>query len=239
LICTALVAALFSTLALISDKAGIEARQLGRLDMVGHAIQDYYEVHGRFPPAYVLDDSGKPMHSWRVLLLPHLGYHSLFERYDMQKPWDSAENLELAEEMPDEYRCPRLDRLGTTTTNCVGVVGAATAWSGPLGRKRADFVDGLSTTIMVLLAPDTGINWLEPRDLAFDQLFGDQSADATEHLEMLQSSCIYCCTADGPSARLVNATPDVLYALLTVAGSEAIRVEDIGANFTVTLIPKE
>ncbi len=36
-------------------------------------------VHGYFPPAYVADADGKPMHSWRVLILPHLEKDALFK----------------------------------------------------------------------------------------------------------------------------------------------------------------
>src|SRR6478672_5330638 len=40
------------------------------LKQIGIALQNYHDVYGSFPPAYVADANGRPMHSWRVLILP-------------------------------------------------------------------------------------------------------------------------------------------------------------------------
>ena len=42
------------------------------LKQLALAMHMYHEQHGSFPPAYVADENGTPMHSWRVLLLPYL-----------------------------------------------------------------------------------------------------------------------------------------------------------------------
>ena len=36
------------------------------------ALESYHQTNGRFPPAYIADKNGKPMYSWRVLILPFL-----------------------------------------------------------------------------------------------------------------------------------------------------------------------
>ena len=36
------------------------------LHQIGIALQNYRSEHGTFPPAYIADEDGKPMHSWRV-----------------------------------------------------------------------------------------------------------------------------------------------------------------------------
>jgi hypothetical protein len=36
------------------------------------AIQEYADVYHALPPAYIADAEGKPMHSWRVLILPFM-----------------------------------------------------------------------------------------------------------------------------------------------------------------------
>ena len=36
------------------------------------ALHNYHDEHGSFPPAYVSDESGRPLYSWRVLILPYL-----------------------------------------------------------------------------------------------------------------------------------------------------------------------
>ena len=42
------------------------------LKQIAAALQAYHQANGCFPPAYIADKSGKPMHSWRVLILPYL-----------------------------------------------------------------------------------------------------------------------------------------------------------------------
>ena len=42
------------------------------LKAVATALYTYQERYGSFPPACVCDEHGKPMHSWRVLLLPFM-----------------------------------------------------------------------------------------------------------------------------------------------------------------------
>src|SRR5262245_2481223 len=43
------------------------------LKQIGLALEQYRDTYRYFPPAYVADANGRPMHSWRVLILPYLG----------------------------------------------------------------------------------------------------------------------------------------------------------------------
>lgn len=67
-----------------------------RIELIGHAIQNYREVYGRLPPVAILDADGRPMHSWRVLVLPFTEANGFYDRYDFESPWDEADNLALA-----------------------------------------------------------------------------------------------------------------------------------------------
>ncbi len=64
------------------------------------ALQNYHDDYGSFPPAYIPDKDGKPMHSWRVLLLPYLERRTLYEKYRFDEPWNGPNNRKLALEKP-------------------------------------------------------------------------------------------------------------------------------------------
>src|SRR5207244_4506816 len=45
---------------------------VNNLKQIGLALQNYHDDFGCFPPAYIADENGRPMHSWRVLILPYI-----------------------------------------------------------------------------------------------------------------------------------------------------------------------
>jgi hypothetical protein len=63
-----------------------------QLRHIAIALQNYHDVHGQLPPAYLPDSRGRPMHSWRVLLLPFLEMQALYDQYDFNEPWDGPNN---------------------------------------------------------------------------------------------------------------------------------------------------
>lgn len=93
------------------------------LTRIVNALHRYHELHGHFPPATILGKYGKggPPHSWRVELLPLLGYGGLYDRYNFKAAWDSQRNLAVLAQMPDVYRSP-LDQGNSTDTSYFGVV---------------------------------------------------------------------------------------------------------------------
>jgi hypothetical protein len=142
------------------------------LKQIALALHNYHDVYGSFPPAYVADSDGRPMHSWRVLLLPFLEEQPLLGQYSFDEPWDGPNNRKLLDRMPKVFACPSAakDATGkpTFTTSYVAVVGPKTAWPGSSPRSFKEFKDGVSNTALVLEHNDSNILWLEPRDLAFD-----------------------------------------------------------------------
>ncbi len=133
------------------------------------ALHDYHNEHGSFPPAYLVDESGKPMHSWRVLILPYMDRQRLYDQYDSNEPWDSPGNRELLSTASNPYHCPEQSEEGGSQTNYVAVLGPGTAWPGDKPTKMVDFVDGTSTTLLLVEVVDSEIAWTEPRDLTIQQ----------------------------------------------------------------------
>jgi len=70
------------------------------------ALTNYQSSYGCFPPAFIADSQGRPMHSWRVLILPYLDRADLYGRYSFDEPWDGPNNIKLLDEMPRVFACP-------------------------------------------------------------------------------------------------------------------------------------
>jgi len=144
----------------------------GQMKQIAMALHNYRTSYGCFPPAYIADKNGRPMHSWRVLILPFLECDPLYKQYNFNEPWDGPNNKKLLAARPRRYVCPSDEDAhaqGATQTSYVAVVGSNAAWSGEKPKKAAD-VAPLSQTIMVVEVADAGINWTEPKDLSLDAL---------------------------------------------------------------------
>jgi hypothetical protein len=158
--------------------SGEAARRMtctNQLKHIGLALHDYHQMYKCFPPAYVADKGGKPMHSWRVLILPFLDFDSLYRQYDFNEPWDGPNNREFLKIRLKEYVCPSdetASQEGSPCTSYVAVIGHDAAWTGGTPRALRDtvFREGRSNTIMVIETADSGINWTEPRDIELDAL---------------------------------------------------------------------
>lgn len=146
-----------------------------RLKQLVLAMHTYHDVHGTLPPAVVYDENGKPMHSWRALILPYMDKTHVFDDYDFEQPWDSPNNLAVAKRL--EYRsffCPELQeyswwgglkRPKSRYTSYVAVTGPGTAFDGDSAIRLDGFPDGTSRTILLVEYASSDIQLLEPRDL--------------------------------------------------------------------------
>jgi hypothetical protein len=201
-----------------------------QMRQIALALQLYEQDHGCFPPAILPDENGRPMHSWRVLILPYLDERWLYQAYHFDEPWDGPNNRKLAAKPCAIYRCPSWDGDGASDTTCyVAVVGPDTMWPNGRSRKAEEITDALANTLMVVEAHDTGIRWMEPRDLTVEELLnlaGDQSGgrgncphESESHYQYALGWC--GAFADGHIQFLNHmVSRDVLVAATTVAGGE-------------------
>ena len=158
------------------------------LQDIGAAMVAYCNEHDRLPPPFIADAQGKPMHSWRVLILPYLGEQELYDQYRFDEPWDGPNNKKLHNRIVEAYSCPNdhpaRSSLLARETSYVVIVGPGTVFPADSRRKIsiADVFngDGASNTILVAEVHSSGIHWMEPRDLDFAtmdfQINGKQGA---------------------------------------------------------------
>jgi prepilin-type processing-associated H-X9-DG protein len=137
-----------------------------QLRQIGVALRAYQDDYGCLPPAYVADQTGRPLHSWRALLLPYLDDLWLREKYDFDKPWDSPENLQVTQEV-DWYCCPSWADWTEGKTTYMLLTGPGTLFDG----DRAVSLDHIALpergrhTIIAAETTSPGVTWTRPVDL--------------------------------------------------------------------------
>lgn len=180
------------------------------------ALHRYHEIHGAFPPPYTMNASGQKLHSWRTLILPFLDQQALYDRIDLNKPWNDPVNNEACSAKVDIYRCPSAN---TKNTTYLAILGPDFAFDPLLPRKAQDFKDNASDTLLVIEAtPEQAVPWASPQDADEEMVLGVSAESKLTH-----NGGMHVLLADG-SARFCNATTpgDVRRALLTIAGGEKI-----------------
>ena len=133
-----------------------------QLKQIALAMHMYHDVTRSFPPAYTVDKDGKPLHSWRVLLLPYIEQTALYRQIRLDEPWDSAYNSQFHDLMISAYQCPSNPFVAPGANCCYTViVGEHTAFPGAKGVSMAQIPDGTSNTLMVAerLEP---VCWMDP-----------------------------------------------------------------------------
>jgi prepilin-type processing-associated H-X9-DG protein len=140
----------------------------GNLKLIGLAVLNYGEANGRFPVSHLPDANGKPMHSWRTLVLPYMEQDALFRQYNLKENWDGPKNRKLETTIP-YYRCPEAGRIVHPTTNYLAIIGPDSPWGKPLESLRKDEHGRTLYPAMVVEVADSDIQWMEPRDLTFEE----------------------------------------------------------------------
>jgi hypothetical protein len=183
LCCTPVGVALLLPAVQQAREAARRAQCMNNLKQIGLALHNYHDAYGTFPPAYIPDETGKPMHSWRVLILPFLEQVQLHKEYNFSEPWDGPNNSRLLARMPQVYACPS-DPIPGTNTAYVGVFGERCLFRGSQPVSIREITDGTSNTIMVGEAAQSSIPWMQPADvdIAVHPSIGDPDGFSSYHV---------------------------------------------------------
>src|SRR5262249_9818585 len=127
---------------------------------------------------------GKPLLSWRVHILPYVEEEGPHQKFKLDEPWDSPNNIRLLDNMPKIYAHPR-DRYqpGLVTTYYRGFSSPGAVFEKRPGRvlvgpllgggafdvkgepfNLSKFKDNPAETILVVEAGDP-VEWTKPDDL--------------------------------------------------------------------------
>jgi hypothetical protein len=203
-----------------------------KLEQVRLALELYHDRWGSYPPAYIADANGRPMHSWRVLILDELGYSNVKRNYDFSKPWDSIENQALLTEIPAPYAID-VDTAAYSNmdTSIVAIVGDGTLFPGKTPARRSDIKDDPATTLMAVERHESGICWMEPRDLVRSRMSYVINGSGANDIHVLRPEGAVAIMCDG-SARTLSPrfSPAALSAITTIAGGENVSLSEFDAK---------
>ncbi len=111
LVCSCLICLLLPGIS-FAREAARRAQCTNNIKQLAFALHNYHDAYGQFPPAFVPDQDGRPIHSWRVLILPFIEQQGLYQQYEFAEPWDGPNNRRLLSQIPSLYRCPSDVRTG-------------------------------------------------------------------------------------------------------------------------------
>ena len=200
----------------LKDAASL-SQSSNNLKQIGLAMHNYHDTYNGLPPAAICDKAGRPLLSWRVLILPYIEYDNLYKEFHLDEAWDSDHNKKLLAKMPRVYALPT-QKPGDTNTHYRVFVGNDAAFDYLKGHRLTEFTDGTSNTLLVVTAADA-VPWTKPDELAFDP-----KKDMTKLLGTVVNGRCQAAFADG-SVRTFGKIPTekTLNALITRNGGEVIE----------------
>jgi prepilin-type processing-associated H-X9-DG protein len=162
------------------------------LRAIAQAMLAYEREHGSLPPACTRDAEGRPLHSWRTLLLPYLEERQRFDSIDLTKPWDDPANAAARERMPQWFACPSA-RLPAGHTTYLVVVSPEGCFRAD-GAVQFDEVREPSKTLLLAEFPTVrAVPWMAPVDADEAMFLALASGNLPDH----RGGMVNCGFADG------------------------------------------
>lgn len=186
------------------------------LKQIALALFNYESHYHALPPAYTVDANGKPLHSWRTLILPYLDSNTPYRKIDLTKAWDDPANAVAFNTSIHAYQCPSTI-LPTNHTTYMAVVTSNSCFQATEPRLLSDIKDGLSKTLMVIeVDVEHAVPWMAPSDADEAVLQSLFPQGKHTHTGGMHAACV-----DG-SVRFINQnlSPDVLRSIISIAGGE-------------------
>ena len=149
------------------------AECMSNLRQIALALHKYHETYGSFPPAVTFSADGRPMHSWRVLILPFLdssSQNAQYSAYNLNEPWNSPGNRAATAAMPAVFACPLAPhRPASGQTSHLALDGPRTVMNSRKPARWKDIIDSLSDTLLLIEVKNSQVHWTEPRDIDVSQ----------------------------------------------------------------------
>ncbi|MFO0911582.1 MAG: DUF1559 domain-containing protein [Pirellulales bacterium] len=130
------------------------------------ALHRYRLRNGHWPSLSISSSSSVPLLSWRVAILPDLGYQSLYERFDKNSDWTSPANRQLLTEMPIEFQPVNADAGILTPVAALATSDGKWTISDTTPNSDSDWRNSRNIAFVELRGK--GVPWTSPADLPMD-----------------------------------------------------------------------
>ncbi|MBE6424803.1 MAG: DUF1559 domain-containing protein [Planctomycetaceae bacterium] len=152
------------------DPVAQNAVHLNNFKLVALGVMGFESANKAFPAPFTTDTKGKPLHSWRVQILPYIGEEALYEKIRHDEPWNSEWNSQFHEQCPACFKDPR-QKLAPSDATIGVVVGKNTMFRVPKpakkqtggsvgGTRMGEVSGGLSNTILTVECKP--VCWMDP-----------------------------------------------------------------------------
>jgi tRNA A-37 threonylcarbamoyl transferase component Bud32 len=150
------------------------------LKKLAEAIHTYHtkQTEPHLPAHALFGPDGKPLLSWRVMILPYLDENDLFRQFHLNEPWDSEHNKKLLSKMPKVFRAPIDSSPNPTKTFYQVFVGKGTLFEGRSGLP-VEMIPNAGEKTLLIVEGGGVVPWTKPQDLEYDpgkpipKLFGN------------------------------------------------------------------
>lgn len=186
------------------------------LKQIALALHNYMDTYHALPPACTFDEDGKPLHSWRTLILPYIEQQELYKSIDLSKPWHDPANATAYKTVPSVFRCPAAD-LTPNSTAYMAIVTPGGCFQPGEPRLLSEITDGTSRTLMVIeVASEHAVHWMAPQDADETMVPGSSPDIRLPHTGGTNAAFV-----DGSVQFLsANMTPAEWRALISIAGND-------------------
>ena len=200
------------------------AARTGHFKKIAAAVEQYEDQYGALPSvhAHPKTDDLPGQLSWRVAILPMLGYQKLYDRFDFDLPWNHADNLAVAVDIPAEFQSgyPSDPPHSTPHSNIHLYAGEGGLHADQKASPKMEAIkDRKIWTAIAIEGPDrTAQPWTEPN--AIDgpatslSKFGNENENA---VLMIDASF---------NVRAVRRNLDNIQAVLSIDGGDTMKRSD-------------
>jgi Protein of unknown function (DUF1559) len=185
------------------------------------ALLSYENAYHALPPAYTVDANGRPLHSWRTLILPYLEEQDLYKTIDLSRPWNDPANAKALETSIPSFRCPKSTGPKNSTTY-LAIVGTNACLLPTKPRPPAEITDGRSSTLMLIETGDENtVPWMAPMDADESLVLGLGLKSKLHHASGTNAGF-----ADGAVRFLpTSMSAQLRRALMSISGHESVTLD--------------